>query len=304
MDDAHQKSKKIILENDFLIAEIYPNLGGLCSSLKLKNNSRELLSWPDGFDPNNYKKISGGLPLIFPICGRLSREKKIGQYLYDHQIFNLNIHGFLHQLDSEILENKNNKLILKFKDDSQTRAQYPFRFEILLTYFLDKNKLICEQEYKNLGENPMPFYAGFHPYFKINKNRTGATLNFKAQRSFEYNSELTDVIGEQECLSMPIDLAHPDQAYNERLSELDPENLNTILKLPDGLVLTQEVSGKLKNKNLFPYLQLYSNVDQEFICLEPWMSHPNSFNSLLACPVLNPGEHVTGGYVLEINPPL
>lgn len=289
---------KINLENPYLSAEIYPNLGGLCSSLKLKNikninhQPRELLAWPDGFDPHNYNKISGGLPLLFPICGRLSREKKIGQYLYDHQIFNLGIHGFLYKLSFEILEIYPDKLILKIQDNPETRVQYPFRFEICLTYFLDKNKLVCEQVYKNLDQKPMPFYAGFHPYFKINKNGTGATLSFKARRSFQYNSELSDVIGEQDCLSMPIDLADPEQAYNERLSELEPEDLKTILKLQDGLVLSQEAQG-------FPYLQLYGNLDRAFICLEPWMSHPNSFNSLLACPILKPGESMTGRYELS-----
>lgn len=285
------KIKKIILENDFLSADIYPDLGGLCASIKLKKEleePRELLAWPDGFDPENYLKISGGLPLLFPICGRLSREGKLGRYLYNHQIFNLNIHGFLYKNKFEIILNKNNKIILRTQDNENTRAQYPFRFEIVLTYFLENKKLVCEQVYKNLDEKPMPFYAGFHPYFLIDKDRAGATLSFQAQKSFIYNSQLTDVIGEQECLAMPIDLSDESkEGYNERLSLLGADK-KIFLKLKDGLVLTQETN--------FNYLQLYTDFNKNFICLEPWMSHPNSFNSLLANKILAPGESFTGVY--------
>nr|WP_106784375.1 hypothetical protein [Lysinibacillus timonensis] len=34
-----------------------------------------------------------------------------------------------------------------------------------MTYILENGKLTISQKYKNIGEKPMPFYAGFHLYF-------------------------------------------------------------------------------------------------------------------------------------------
>jgi galactose mutarotase-like enzyme len=276
-------SQKILIKASNSEAEIYPALGGLCASLKI--SGRELLAWPDGFNPDKYLKISGGLALLFPICGRLSREGKLGQYLYDHRIFNLNIHGFLYAQQFKILDKTSpDKIVLSVRDTKETRVQYPFEFEIILIYQMIENGLICEQIYKNLGDKPMPFYAGFHPYFLINQDRSGSKLNFKAERSFQYNSQLTDVIGERNCLSMPVDLTDQSpEGYNERLSLLGSDK-KVVLNFSDGAVLTQEAS--------FNYLQLYTDFNKDFICLEPWMAPPNSFNSLLACPVLAPGESV------------
>ncbi len=271
---------KITLANDSACAEIYPELGALCASLKIKD--RELLAWPSGFDPENYKKISGGLPLLFPITGRLSRQGEMGKYLHQGNLFELGIHGFLHTQTFEILSQDSQSLSLKLKNNLDTFKNYPFEFEIILNFKLLKNGLEINQIYKNLGVNPMPFYAGFHPYFYISRDRSGAKLNFKAIKSFQYNELLTEVIGEQACLDMPIDLANP--SYNERLSLLgsDPKDKTVRLKFKDGSELIQASD--------FEYLQLYTDFQKEFICLEPWMSHPNSFNSLLAVKIIQAGE--------------
>lgn len=277
---------KITLINHSASAEIYPELGALCASLKIKD--RELLNWPSGFDPENYQKISGGLPLLFPITGRLSRQGEMGKYLYRGKLFELGIHGFLHTQKFEIESQGEDFLNLKLKNNSETLKNYPFEFEIILKFKLLKNGLEIEQIYKNLGLDPMPFYAGFHPYFYISRDRVGAELNFKAVKSFKYNEQLTEVIGEQDCLKMPIDLADP--SYNERLSLLgaDKADKTVKLKFKDGAVLTQ-ISD-------FDYFQLYTDFQKEFICLEPWMSHPNSFNSLLAVKVLSSGESIESHY--------
>ena len=279
---------KIIIKNNAVSAEIYPNLGALCASLKIKN--KELLAWPEGFNPNNYQKISGGLPLLFPITGRLSRQGEIGKYLYQGKLFDLPIHGFLHRNSFELIDQKSDSLVLRLINNLDTLKNYPFEFEIILIFKILDFGLEIKQIYKNRGETPLPFYAGFHPYFNIPKDRAGMKLFFKAQKSFKYNAQLTEVLGELECLSMPIDLAKID-SYNERLSLLGPDK-KVILSFKDGHVLSQISS--------FDYLQLYTDAQKEFICLEPWMSHPNSFNSLLAAPVINPGGQIEAYYQVTL----
>ena len=291
------KDLKIELVSDFKNPEvkvvIYPNLGGLCASIKLQG--RELLAWSSPLDPNNYYKISGGLPLLFPICGRLSRQGQLGQYLYNGQIWSMGIHGFLHALSAEIIHQDFNQVRLRITHNDWTLGQYPFEFEIILDFqltppsFNDNSLyfLTIRQTYKNLSEKIMPISAGFHPYFSLplGAPREKIFLEFNAIQSFKYNTALTEVIGGQKCLDMPVCIAD-FLKYNERLSLLDsrPGQKRVKLNFPDNFSLVQEAGEG------FDYLQIYTDDAKNFICLEPWMSHPNSFNTLLSTRLIAPKE--------------
>jgi galactose mutarotase-like enzyme len=61
----------------------------------------------------------------------------------------------------------------------------PFDFEVVFTYVLENGKLNIHQEYRNMGEQPMPMYAGFHPYFKTSEKHLSYETD--ATRYFDYN---------------------------------------------------------------------------------------------------------------------
>ncbi|MHC5721356.1 MAG: aldose epimerase family protein, partial [Nostoc sp.] len=56
-------------------------------------------------------------------------------------------------------------LTVVLNSNEQTKAVYPFDFQLAFTYELQGNSLKVRQQYKNLSSTPMPFSAGFHPYF-------------------------------------------------------------------------------------------------------------------------------------------
>ena len=168
---------------------------------------------------------------------------------------------------------------------------YPFQFKVQLLYKISSGKLICEQTYINNSDRPMPYYAGFHPYFLTpppDQGKEQVMLHFNPKRFLRYNEQLTDLIGEKPGFEVPISVADP--SVSEQIAEVTENTAQ--LSYPDGFNL------KIAASNMFPYLQFYSNKDQPYICLEPWMAVPNALNSCIGARILAPGTSETA--VLEL----
>lgn len=242
---------------------IVPELGGKGISLLMpyQNKPRELLYLPDDYWELEDKAWKGGWPFCFPICGRLTCKT-------------LPIHGFAAQMHWQVLEKSKSKITLQLSDTAETRKSYPYAFRLTLAYEIQPGELTCLQSCENLSDEPMPYYAGFHPYFLTPlQDKEKIHVNFKPVGRKQYNSELTDIIGDLPPLTLPKPIADP--ALNEQLS-LVMEN-STSLVYPDGMMIVMEVKG-LERESMFPYVQLYTQATKSFFCIEPWMNFPNALN--------------------------
>ncbi|MFH0878161.1 MAG: aldose epimerase [Lentisphaerota bacterium] len=267
--------------------------GGVGSSLVL--NGREWLYLHDFFwQKGPVERIPGGWPFLFPTCGRLERGIKNGVYLYDGHVYHLPSHGFGPRIPWVVLpDHTASALTLELTDTEETRKAYPFLFRVRLTYRIEDNGLVCEQSYTNTGSRPMPYYAGFHPYFLTPPARQGkekVMLDYRPVRRLVYNESLTDVVGEGPMPDLPVPITTPD--INEILSMVD-ENKETRLIYPDGAELHMKAEGA-QNKDLFPYIQLYTMPDKPFFCVEPWMGFPNALNTVSGAHWLAPGAEDKG----------
>jgi galactose mutarotase-like enzyme len=220
-------------------------------------------------------------------------DKIFGNYLYDGHIYNLPIHGFASQMPwhCEILAK--NSLRLTLTDNAATLAQYPFSFKIELEYKITGGRLTCKQTYSNTGKTDMPYYAGFHPYFLTpgaGSGKQNVLLDYAPQRRFVYNERMTDLIGEQELFPVPASVADPQ--INEQLTKLGKNKVVT-LAYPEGFKINMEAMGE-SDPNMFSYIQLYTQVDKPFICVEPWMSFPNGLNTVFGARCLRPGQSEQG----------
>src|SRR5262249_52311153 len=67
-----------------------------------------------------------------------------------------------------------------------TRAQYPWDFHASYTYRLRGASLAIEMLIENRGAAPMPFGAGFHPYFAVrDADKARVVIPTKATRAFD-----------------------------------------------------------------------------------------------------------------------
>ena len=274
----------IASNNGLTKATFIPDKGGMASSIVMpgQQGPRELLFY-------SQDRLSGW-PFCFPICGRLERQGRLNGYYYDGHVYELPIHGFAMHKSWMVGDAGKDHLLLVLRDDEQTRAVYPFHFTVELRYEIADRRLFCRQTYTNHGDRPMPYYAGFHPYFLTGQEKNHVILNFHPQRRLRYNQNLTDIVGEQPLFPMPVSAGNPE--IHEQLLQLG-EDKEIHLRYPNKDMLLMTVEG-VEDANLFPYVQIYTPSDQPFICVEPWMAYPNALNSVAGVRWLAPGQSEHG----------
>lgn len=296
---------KIISPDGLTQATIVPERGGYVSSLIMpfQSGPRETLFLYDYARDEIIDNLPGGIPFVFPICARISRDGIEGVYLYDGEQYQLNIHGFSWFEKWDVLSVTENSIELVLKSNSNTLISYPFEFEIILKFIIENGKLECHQIYKNTDkEKAMPYYAGFHPYFltpKLNEGKENMALNFHSTRRLKYNATLTDIVGEQFIIKTPVKITDPE--INEQLSILSDDKCVT-LTYPNGEAIKINAYG-IDDFNMFSYLQLYNIPEKPFFCIEHWMGFPNAMNSVDGVRWLKAGESEEGVYQIECSEP-
>lgn len=272
-----------------------PERGGVLSSLIMQGveGPRQLLFQHDYFWDANLDDLPGGMPFAFPVFARLERLGQRGCYLFQGKQYFLPIHGFAWQEPWQIEELAPNRFSLILIDTPRTLAKYPFRFRIQLDYTINENELVCHQTYTNRGDHPLPYSAGFHPYFLTPSNlaqKAEVELDYQPTKRFLYNETFTDIIGEGKLFSLPASIQDP--TINEGLTAVGSDK-EVKLIYPDGDVLHLCAEG-VEDENLFPYVQLYTIPDKTFFCAEPIMAPPNSLNTVSGMRWLAPGESEHG----------
>ena len=265
-------------------ADVVPELGGIVSSLRL-GDGRECLFRHGGFWDPAAQETRGGIPPLFPICGRLLANGTPGLYRVGDRPYRLPIHGFAMRRPWEVADaSRPDALRLRLADSEETRAVYPFAFELNLLYSVSTEGLSCRLTVHNAGETPLPYYAGFHPYFLAPPPGGG-----KEQTVFEarprmrhvYDETKTDLVGSAPPPAFPTSIA--DESVNGLLLEMGADNETTI-RFPDGFGIRQIASP------LFRYRQFYTLPDHPFFCDEPWMAPPGSLNRPGAARILPAGQ--------------
>jgi galactose mutarotase-like enzyme len=285
------KKYTIVADDGKTQATIVSDRGAFVSSLILPFQSgvHETLFLHDYAFDKTIKDLPGGIPFLFPICGRVTRNENRDVYLYDGKIYQLNIHGFSWREKWAVENQTKNSIELVLRDNPDTLKCYPFHFEVKLIFMIENGKLTCHQTYKNNeSEKAMPYYAGFHPYFltpSLGAGKEKVMLRFEAVRRFKYNDKLNDIAAELPIFNAPMSVA--DSEINEQLFLLSENKIATLL-FPNGDSIKTDVRGD--NDSIFPYLQLYTAPEEPFFCLERWMSFANALNTVSGVRWLNPGK--------------
>ena len=282
----------ITSEDQSTSASFIPERGGIGTSLTMhcQGHVRELLYQHDFlWDEGPLTDLPGGWPFLFPICGRLERDNDSGVYLYDGQRYHLPIHGVAPYQPWMVVKAGRADLIMELTDSEETRTCYPFEFVIRLHYEVSANCMSCRMTCQNRGDTVLPYYAGFHPYFRLpdaESDWSKVQVSCHPSRRLHYNERLVDVVGDGDVPGFPTSVTDPD--INEILTMI-PEPQTLTLNYPDGMQLELTAEG-VQGEHLFPYVQLYRMPDKPFFCAEPWMGHPNAMNTCYGVRRLEPGE--------------
>lgn len=144
------------IENEKIKVTI-TDMGAEMTSLVLKETGTEYL-WQA--DPEYW---TGHAYNLFPICGRLWD----GKYTYKGKTYEMNLHGFARKTVYEMAGAGAETITFRLTDSEATLAQYPFRFELLLTYTLEGASVRTTFRVANRGSNELIYAIGGHPGFNV-----------------------------------------------------------------------------------------------------------------------------------------
>jgi len=143
-------------------AEIY-TYGATVTSWREKGVEKLFLSKTAKLDGS--KAIRGGIPVVFPNFG----PWKLGPQ-----------HGFARISNWEVLEEKEDFVILTLSDNKETRQMWDFGFTLQYTVRIENNKLYTILTVKNTDEKEFDFTALLHTYFKVDVSTLEVT-GFKGE---------------------------------------------------------------------------------------------------------------------------
>src|SRR5262249_12408656 len=143
-------------------AVLAPARGGMVIGLSVAGRDLLYLDRATLEDPR--ANVRGGVPVLFPSPGKLAGDA----WAWGRARGAMKQHGFARNLPWEVAATGTDDgawatLVLRSSD--VTRAQYPWDFVAEYTYRLRGRALAIEMRFENRSASPMPFGAGFHPYF-------------------------------------------------------------------------------------------------------------------------------------------
>lgn len=262
--------------------EVVPERGGIIT--KWRVNGEEIFYLDAERFTNPELSVRGGNPILFPICGNLPDNT----YTYQGKQYTLKQHGFARDLAWKVTDQVTQdkaSLTVVLNSNEQTRAVYPFDFEVAFSYQMQGNILEVQQNYTNKSSEPMPFSFGFHPYFAISDK---TQLEFEIPSS-EYQNQKTK---EMHSFNGNFDLNRDeiDVAFKQLTSQSA-----TVTDHSRKLKLT------LDYDDAFPILVFWTLKGKDFYCLEPWSAARNSINSGEHLTILEPGASCSASFKLTAN---
>lgn len=238
-------------------------MGAELKSLKKRETDTEYL-WDA--KPEYWKRTS---PVLFPIVGSLNK----GIYRYDGKEYPLSQHGFARDMEFELLQQTGDELKFVLRSNEETRAKYPFDFELELGYRLDGDDLVVSWKVTNRDSREMYFSIGGHPAFMCPINGNGEQTDYKL--SFDTQDKITAaIIGNGGTLSART----KEYALKDGMMDITAGLFDE-----DALIIENGQAHKVSlcDKEGKPYLTvkfdaplfgLWSPAKKNapFVCIEPW----------------------------------
>ncbi len=250
--------------------EVVPDRGGIITSWQVQG--RELLYMDTARFADPGLSVRGGIPILFPICGNLPDNT----YTHNGQSYTLKQHGFAREMPWEVLDRVTQdqvSLTLGLSSTDQTRAVYPFDFQLEFTYTLQGQTLSIHQRYINRSSERMPFSIGFHPYFLVlDKNQ----LRFEIPSTEALDQQSKDV----QPFFNTFDFDRP---------EIDWAFPQLGCQVASGSDLSRHTRLSLSYGPEFSALVFWTLKGKDFYCLEPWSALRNALNTGDRLFYLDPG---------------
>ena len=229
----------------------------------------EDLLWPS--DPAIWGQIS---PILYPVVGWTRDGARVAGQQYA-----LGLHGFAARQEFAVDVHEADFARLVLVDNADTRAVYPFAFQLAVEYRLTPGAVDIAIEVTNPGEVQTPYACGLHPGFRwpfAGAPREGAMVRFaKSEKPEVPVIAPGGLIG---AARRPIPLVGRDLPLSDALFANDavcflvPASRSLRFEQADGSAISMDFRG-------FDHAALWTRPGAPFLCLEAWTgySDPEGF---------------------------
>lgn len=236
---------------------VVPARGGMVTRFRVGANEVLYLDPTTLADPS--KKVRGGIPVLFPIAGRLTDDR----YRARGREYSLKQHGFAREMPWEIRATPSpSSVVLGLTGNDATLAMFPWRFRLTIAYALSGGTLSIDFSCENDDTEALPLHVGFHPYFHVpDALKSKTTIDTDATTARDNTTGEVVAFSGFDLTLPTLDLQLLDHtehgtqlAFGQRRIRLD-----TDVELSTLVVWT--VSGK------------------DYVCVEPWSAPSDALNT-------------------------
>ncbi len=261
---------------------------------------RDVIHWPDVKTLEDFHKVRGGNPILFPFAGRCFDAGEMSFWKTpDGKRRTMPMHGFARQGTFKITRLDARGFAAQLVPTAEDHTAYPFDYEFVVTYRFEALAIACEFTLRNLDKQPIPWSAGHHFYFSVpwgeGLKRSDYAIRIPATRTQKQDPNNGAVlpgptIQPQENLTNPalLDTIH-----------IGLKNNTVVFGPPNspGEVAVSLGTAKIPSPDA-AFVTWTQADDSPFYCVEPWMSPPNAPGTKTGLSWVQPGQ--TQSFVVEI----
>lgn len=252
------------IKNEYLTVRI-SSMGAELQSI-VDNLGNERLWYGD-------EKFWGGrAPILFPVCGGLMNDS----YIFNGKKYSMPKHGFAKTSEFVLETAHPSACTYLLHSNNETRAIYPFEFELRITYTLKQMKLRVDYSVKNLSDETMYFSIGAHEaylceggiqdyYIEFEQNETLDTYDFDGSYP---NGNRRRIITDSKTFPLEYKYFMDDTLMFDKMKS---KSASIVHK--SGKTIAMAEFGE------FEYLLFWTVDGAPYICIEPWSGIPDRVDS-------------------------
>ena len=212
--------------------------------------------------------------LLFPVCGRLTE----GRYTVNGKSYNMNIHGFIRNVDLTVEHEDSTTLTLSYRDTEDSREQYPYAFLYEVCFTLTDSTIRHTFRVTNTGETELPFGIGGHPGFNVPLAKNTDFTDYYLE--FGKVAPARKLILTDKCFM--TDKTEPFPLEDGRIYHLHHDMFDHdaifLRDMDTSVTLKSDKTSRAVTVSYtnMPYLGLWHcpRTEAPYLCIEPWNGLP------------------------------
>ena len=268
-------------------AKVLPGVGFNCYSFVAAPAGQliEMLWSAPEFASGGGRPNRSGIPILFPFAGRIRGTSfDYGGRSYALEVgddFGNAIHGFVLSRPWRITDRGESHVRGEFQasiDEPRLLERWPADFRIAVTYRVASDELTCEVTVMAAGKQPLPFWLGLHPYFRLPlggvsaedcKIQAQVTSTWELEQLLPTGRVVPAAIAGRLAESLPLGGEKLDDVFTG-LAAAGGTSQASIEDPTSGRRLTITFDASFKN------LVIFNPPHREAICIEPYTAVPNA----------------------------